>query len=126
MEAGWVPSWQWQPGAAQRVVAVHDAALFPGSMPGRPMNVDGLATNLRRIGVPVMATKTGAWQQLVREGTHCPGRGPQHLPRHGHEACPARLVVTANLSSTPSGVALKSVDWSIANYPVAEGILPGR
>ena len=100
--------------------------LFPGSMPGRPMNVDGLVTNLRRIGVPVMATKTGAWQQLVREGTHCPGRGPQHLPRHGHEACPARLVVTANLSSTPSGVALKSVDWSIANYPVAEGILPGR
>jgi hypothetical protein len=32
------------------------------------MNVDGLVTKLRRIGIPVMATRTGTWQQLVREG----------------------------------------------------------
>jgi hypothetical protein len=98
VEAGWVPSWQWQPGAAQRVVAVHDAALFPGSMPGRPMNVDGLATNLRRIGVPVMATKTGAWQQLVREGpptvlAEALGISPVTAMRHAQRASSNRKPV---------------------------------
>jgi hypothetical protein len=42
--------------------------LFPGGMPGRPMNVGTLVRELAEIGVPVMATKTATWQQLVREG----------------------------------------------------------
>jgi hypothetical protein len=65
--------------------------LFPGSMPGRPMNVDGLVTNLRQVGVPVMATKTGAWQQLVREGpptvlAEALGISPVTAMRHAQRA----------------------------------------
>lgn len=42
--------------------------LFPGRMPGRPINQDMLVKRLRELGVPVMAAKAGTWQQLVREG----------------------------------------------------------
>ncbi len=42
--------------------------LFPGGMPGRPVTANYLVARLKEIGVPVMAAKTGTWQQLVREG----------------------------------------------------------
>jgi hypothetical protein len=65
--------------------------LFPGNMPGRPMNVDGLVTKLRKVGVPVMATKTGAWQQFVREGppsvlAEALGIAPVTAMRHAQRA----------------------------------------
>ncbi|HEU5002395.1 MAG TPA: Fis family transcriptional regulator [Actinomycetota bacterium] len=42
--------------------------VFPGVLAGRHIDPGTLVTQLRSIGVPVMATKTGTWHQLVREG----------------------------------------------------------
>lgn len=42
--------------------------VFPGCVAGRHIDPACLVTKLGSIGVPVMATKTGTWHQLVREG----------------------------------------------------------
>ena len=51
----------------QTAANAQSAWLFPGVMPGRPVRINSLVTQLREVGVPVMAAKTGTWQQLVRE-----------------------------------------------------------
>ncbi len=41
--------------------------LFPGGMPGRPITAASVVALLRAAGIPVLASRTGTWQQLVRE-----------------------------------------------------------
>jgi integrase len=41
--------------------------LFPGTMPGRPVTVNHLVKELRAVGVPVRAARTGTWRDLVRQ-----------------------------------------------------------
>lgn len=65
--------------------------LFPGGMPGRPINQDALVQRLREFGVPVRAAKTGTWQQLVREGpptvlAQALGISPVTAMRHAQRA----------------------------------------
>ncbi len=44
------------------------AWLFPDAMPGQSLTTNRLVAHLRSIGVPVLAARSGTWQQLVRQG----------------------------------------------------------
>jgi hypothetical protein len=42
--------------------------LFPGTMPGKPITMDGLLKQFLQAGVPALSGRSGTWQSLVREG----------------------------------------------------------
>jgi hypothetical protein len=87
--------------------------LFPAACRAGRWNVGGLVTNLRRIDVPVMATKTGARQRLVREGppsvlAQALGMSPTTAMKHAQRAGADWLGYAALRSpgSIPAGASL--------------------
>lgn len=51
-----------------QTAAHHDCPwLFPGYAPGQHINANHLSGELRQHGAPPLASRAGAWQQLVRE-----------------------------------------------------------
>ena len=51
-----------------QTAAHHDCPwLFPGYAPGQHINANHLSDELRQHGAPPLASRAGAWQQLVRE-----------------------------------------------------------
>jgi hypothetical protein len=83
--------------------------LFPGGMPGRPVTACYLAARLKEVGVPVMAAKTGTWQQLVREGppsvlAEALGISPVTAMKHA-EAAGADWLRYAGLRRTSGSIA---------------------
>lgn len=65
--------------------------LFPGAMPGQPLSPNSLVAELRARGVPVLAARTGTWQQLVRQGppsvlAQALGISPKTAMKHAERA----------------------------------------
>lgn len=65
--------------------------FFPGAMPGQPLTTNRLVAHLRSIGVPVLAARSGTWQQLVRHGppsilAEALGISPKTAMKHAERA----------------------------------------